>query len=129
MTGAAWRSSRKNKQQKNRRQAIGPPPCLLRLEILIFLPLGKEEDHGDGKGADLRHRIGEPDAVGLQQQRQQQNGGGLEDQRPQKEMAAETAPSFSAVKKEEAKILKLDSKNEKQNSRKAWTVRASSPAS
>ena len=39
-----------------------------------------------------------------------------------KEMAAETAPLFRAVKKPEAKMLKPASRNDQQNSRKAWVV-------
>ena len=45
------------------------------------------------------------------------------------EMAAETAPLFSAVKKPEVKMLKPASRNDHANSRKAWTVRANRPAS
>ena len=37
-------------------------------------------------------------------------------------MAAETAPLFRAVKKPEAKMLKPASRNDQQNSRKAWVV-------
>ena len=46
-----------------------------------------------------------------------------------KEMAADTPPLFRAVKKEEEKMLKPASRKVKENSRKAWTVRAYSSAS
>lgn len=45
------------------------------------------------------------------------------------EMAAETAPLLSAVKKEEPKMLNPASRKEKANSRKAWLVSANSSAS
>ena len=39
-----------------------------------------------------------------------------------KDIAAETPPSLSAVKKDEAKMFKPHSKNENENSLKAWFV-------
>ena len=46
-----------------------------------------------------------------------------------KEMAAEIAPLFSAVKKPEVKMLKPASRNDQENRRKAWVVRSKSTAS
>lgn len=46
-----------------------------------------------------------------------------------KDMAAEIAPLLSAVKKEEAKMLKPARIKEKEKSRNAWLVNADRPAS
>ena len=53
------------------------------LHILILFALGEQEDDGDGRGENFCGGDGVPDAVHVEQERQQEDGGGLENKRPQ----------------------------------------------
>ena len=99
--------------------APAEPGRFFALHIVIFFPLGEQEDDRDRRGEDLRRRNGVPDAVHAEDQRQEDDGRGLEHQRPQNEITAEMSPLFNAVKNEDAKILKPANRNANENSRNA----------
>ena len=81
------------------------------LHILILFPFGKEENDGNDRCEDFRDGDRVPDAVHIKQKRQKNDGGRLEHQRAQNEIAAEISPLPSAVKNDEAKMLNPANKN------------------
>ena len=66
----------------------------------IYLHLD-EESNRHTESRNFRRKDGQPDSVETEKQRQQKERRDLKQQRPQREIAAETAPLFSAVKKAE----------------------------
>ena len=71
--------------------------------VMVPLPLCGQEDRAGHDGHELRDDHGNPDAVDLRHERGSRMDALWDTSVRRKEMSAEVRPSFSAVKKPEAK--------------------------
>ena len=65
---------------------------------MILFSLGKQKNHGDKRCKDLSDRDGVPDAVNVKNQRENENRGRLEHERPQKRDRGGNSYLFSLPK-------------------------------